>query len=173
MSLEDKKLTMPLRFEEVLNAVRDKEGLASIYVTITVIQNNGIINGFRGALHYSNKKQDEFISEETLSTSLDQPLQHCSSFIAVKPQASAVEQLQNEALIEIDFSISNNLIESRIGLLRFSYEENKLHVIKFEEKGSFLIGIEVPTSVDENETLHTIAFTNVITYPVPNVSNHF
>lgn len=162
---------MSLRFEHALDVARDADDGTRIHVSVTVTLSNGTINCFSGALYYSNKKQEEFISEETLSTSTGQPLQYCSSFFTVKLQSQDDEQFKNDASNKIDFSISNNLIESRIGLLRFSNEENKLHVVKFEEKGSFLIGREELTGMDKRENLYTIVFAEVITNPANSFLN--
>lgn len=164
---------MSFRFEQALDAAREAEGRAKILVTVSVNRDNGVIKCFTGTLCYSNKKQEEFISEETLSTSTGKPLQYCSSVITAKLQANDEEKLKTDALNEIDFSISNNLIESRVGLLRFSNEENKLHVIKFEERGSFLIAVEKPAKSNDSETLYSIAFTDVIADPISNSSTHF
>lgn len=161
---------MSLRFEQALDVAREAQGRAKIMVTISVNRGNGVVNCFTGTLCYSNKKQGEFISEETLSTTSDQPLQHCSSFAATIPQSTVLLQLQNDA---IDFSISNNLVENRIGMFKSAHAESSMHVIKFEERGSFLIAVERQGKSNDSEILYTIAFTDVIADPISSSSTHF
>lgn len=164
---------MSFNFEQALDAAREAEGRTKILVTVSVNRDNGVIKCFTGTLCYSNKKQGEFISEETLSTTSDEPLQPCLLFSETNPQPTNFHPLQKNAGTEINFSISNNLVEDRIGLFKATNEESGLHVIKFEEKGSFLVGVEMPAKAEDGDILYTIAFTDFITDPIPNSSIHF
>jgi hypothetical protein len=164
---------MSLRFEQALDAARETEGRAKILVTISVNRNNGMINCFTGTLHYTNKKQEEFICEETLATAAGKPLQNCSVHSALASDDKNDHLLPGDTISEIEFSITNNLVESRMGLFKAIKGENDTHKIKFEERGDFLIGIEAPVSNEPGEIIYTISFNEVIEIPAANTLAHF
>lgn len=163
----------PLKFEQALDAAREADGRAKVKVTLSACHTNGIIHCFTGILHYSNKKQEEYIREETLSTITGQPLQGFSFVTAINPENKEIQSAKGKASSEAEFSISNNLVENCIGLFKPFDGENRLHLIKFEEKENFLVGVEAAAGNDTGDVLYTVAFTGIIPDPSVNTSTHF